>query len=111
MLAAFFKFAASKAREMMVQRGDKIGFPWAPRLEQLRQHDWENELAAVAADSRVPRSPSGEYEYPEYYLKPFHAYENGNLSLDAALEAELAAKAVHAPIYDLEVLNQLMKWH
>ena len=75
----------------MVNRGDKIGYPWAPRLAELRKHDWDAEI------ERVKRA---EVVYPEYYLKPFHAYENGNLSLDAALEVELAARAVHAPIFD-----------
>ncbi|CAI7801907.1 unnamed protein product [Closterium sp. NIES-54] len=91
-----------KAREMMVKRGDAIGFPWAPRLAELKRHDWDEELRLVAATSRVPRDASGEYVYPEYYTKPFHAYEKGNLSLDAALEVELAAKAVHAPSKTLD---------
>ncbi|CAI5491319.1 unnamed protein product [Closterium sp. Naga37s-1] len=98
----FFRFAAGKAREMMVKRGDAIGFPWAPRLAELKRHDWDEELRLVAATSRVPRDASGEYVYPEYYTKPFHAYEKGNLSLYAALEVELAAKAVHAPVFDPE---------
>ncbi|CAI5488609.1 unnamed protein product, partial [Closterium sp. Naga37s-1] len=98
----FFRFAAGKAREMMVKRGDAIGFPWAPRLAELKRHDWDEELRLVAATSRVPRDASGEYVYPEYYTKPFHAYKKGNLSLDAALEVELAAKAVHAPVFDPE---------
>ncbi|CAI5500349.1 unnamed protein product, partial [Closterium sp. Naga37s-1] len=98
----FFRFAAGKAREMMVKRGDAIGFPWAPRLAELKRHDWDEELRLVGATSRVPRDGSGEYVYPEYYTKPFHAYEKGNLSLDAALEVELAAKAVHAPVFDPE---------
>ena len=102
-LQPFFKFAASKAREMMIKRGDLIGFPWEPALRELKKHDWDAEVAAVAVDSRVPRQANGEFIYPEYYLKPFHAYENGNLSLDVALEFELAAKAVHAPIFDPEV--------
>lgn len=38
----------------------------------------------------------------QYYLKPFHAYDNGNLSWDAALEVELAAKSVHANVFDPE---------
>jgi hypothetical protein len=39
----------------------------------------------------------------QYYLKPFHAYDNGNLSWDAALEVELAAKSMHANVFDPEV--------
>lgn len=36
---------------------------------------------------------------PEYYKVPFHAYEEGNLSIDAALEVTNAAKSVHATIF------------
>lgn len=97
----FFRFAAGKAREMMVNRGDAIGFPWAPRLAELRKHDWDEELRLVESSSRVAKA-NGQYVHPEYYKKPFHAYEKGNLSWEAALEVELAAKAVHAPIFDVE---------
>ncbi|MEM7595631.1 MAG: class I SAM-dependent methyltransferase [Cyanobacteria bacterium P01_A01_bin.83] len=37
--------------------------------------------------------------YPDYYLKPFHAYEQGNLSWQAATEVEVAAKAVHSKLW------------
>jgi hypothetical protein len=40
----------------------------------------------------------------QYYLKPFHAYDNGNLSWDAALEVELAVKSVHANVFDPKVI-------
>lgn len=35
-----------------------------------------------------------ELEYPSYYLKPFHAYENGNLNWEAAFECESATMAI-----------------
>ena len=40
-----------------------------------------------------------DVEYPEYYLKEFHAYDDGNLSWQAAKEVDCAALTVHAPIY------------
>ncbi|XP_024534764.1 uncharacterized protein LOC9655999 [Selaginella moellendorffii] len=89
----FFKLAAGKARGMIVERGEKIGYPWEPELARLRENDWESELLAVR---------DVNLEYPEYYLKPFHAYDNGNLSWDAALEVDLAAKSVHANVFDPE---------
>lgn len=89
----FFDFAAEKAKNMIVNRGTEIGHPWAPELAQLRHHDWSSELDAVQNLTLT---------YPDYYLKPFHAYETGNLSWDAALEAELAAKSVHANVFDPE---------
>ena len=41
-----------------------------------------------------------DVKYPPYYIKPFHAYEDGNLCLEAALEVSMAAKSVHALVMD-----------
>lgn len=89
----FFDYAAGRARNMIVERGTEIGHPWAPELAKLHLHDWASEFDRVKNLS---------LSYPEYYLKPFHAYEAGNLSWDAALEVDLAAKSVHANVYDPE---------
>lgn len=91
-----WNFMKGKARQMMVDRGDAIGYPWGERLRELKKHNWESEIEAV-------RNP--ELEYPDYYTVPFHAYDRGNLSLDAALEVELAARAVHATVFDTEVIG------
>lgn len=89
----FFKFAAGQAKTMIVKRGSEIGYPWAPELRRMQLHDWPSELDGVQNRTLT---------YPDYYLKPFHAYEMGNLSWDAALEVELAAKSVHANVFDPE---------
>ena len=36
---------------------------------------------------------------PEYYRAPFHAYKDGNLCWQAALEVEPSALSVHSNIY------------
>jgi ubiquinone/menaquinone biosynthesis C-methylase UbiE len=82
--------AKHQARTMMIKRAEKIGVPWRQRVEELRTHDWDSELAEVQ---------NTQLTYPEYYLRSFHAYEKGNLSWDAALEVEVAAYAVHAGIW------------
>jgi ubiquinone/menaquinone biosynthesis C-methylase UbiE len=81
--------AKQQARNMMIKRAEKIGVPWRQTVQELRTHDWDSELAEV-------QNP--QLAYPEYYLRSFHAYDNGNLSWDAALEVEVAAYAVHAGI-------------
>jgi ubiquinone/menaquinone biosynthesis C-methylase UbiE len=75
---------------MMIQRAEKIGVPWRQRVQELRTHDWDSELANV-------QNP--QLTYPDYYVTSFHAYDEGNLSWDAALEVEVAAYAVHARIW------------
>ncbi|MBD0343449.1 MAG: class I SAM-dependent methyltransferase [Coleofasciculus sp. Co-bin14] len=82
--------AKQQARNMMIKRAEKIGVPWRQRVEELRKHDWDSELAEVQ---------NTQLTYPDYYLCSFHAYETGNLSWDAALEVEVAAYAVHAKIW------------
>lgn len=82
--------AKQRARNMMIQRAEKIGVPWRQRVQELRTHDWDSELANV-------QNP--QLTYPDYYVTSFHAYDEGNLSWDAALEVEVAACAVHARIW------------
>ena len=82
--------AKHQAREMMIKRAEKIGVPWRENVKQLKQLDWEQAITQVE-DSQL--------KYPEYYLTSFHAYDQGNLSWDAALEVESAARAVHATIW------------
>jgi 2-polyprenyl-3-methyl-5-hydroxy-6-metoxy-1,4-benzoquinol methylase len=79
--------AKHQARQMMIKRGEKIGVSWTKEVEKLRQVDW-NEKSAKVENHQI--------KYPDYYLTSFHAYEEGNLNWDSALELEVAAKAVHA---------------
>jgi ubiquinone/menaquinone biosynthesis C-methylase UbiE len=83
-------FAKHQARKMIVKRAEQIGVPWTQEVEKLKARNWESDFAQV-------QNP--QISYPEYYLKPFHAYEKGDLCWEAALEVEVAAKAVHAKIW------------
>jgi ubiquinone/menaquinone biosynthesis C-methylase UbiE len=85
-----YSLAKHQARQMMIKRAEKIGVPWTEQVETLKNHDWESELAKV-------QNP--QLSYPEYYLRPFHAYDKGDLCWEAALEVEVAARAVHAGIW------------
>lgn len=82
--------AKHQARQMMIKRAEKIGVPWTKQVQELKQLDWDTQLAQV-------QNPT--LQYPDYYCCSFHAYEQGNLSWDAALEVEVAAHAVHAGIW------------
>ncbi|MDJ0800595.1 MAG: class I SAM-dependent methyltransferase [Calothrix sp. MO_167.B12] len=83
-------FAKHQARQMIIKRAEKIGVPWTQEVEKLKARNWGSDFAQV-------QNPY--ISYPEYYLKPFHAYEKSNLCWEAALEVEVAAKAVHARIW------------
>jgi ubiquinone/menaquinone biosynthesis C-methylase UbiE len=83
-------FAKQRARQMMIDRAERIGVPWRQEAESLRAANLAAELAQIENPQLV---------YPDYYLCSFHAYEAGNLSWDAATEVEVAARAVHAGIW------------
>ncbi|MEH1916299.1 class I SAM-dependent methyltransferase [Nostoc sp.] len=82
--------AKHQARQMMIKRAERIGVPWTQEVETLQARDWKDDLAQV-------QNP--QLSYPEYYLRSFHAYEGGNLSWKAACELEVAARTVHAGIW------------
>ncbi|MEO1070297.1 MAG: class I SAM-dependent methyltransferase [Cyanobacteria bacterium J06638_6] len=91
-------FAKDRARTMMIKRAESIGVYWLDEVAQLRSRDsdqafnpiWEQERAEVCDRT---------LQYPDYYLTSFHAYEEGNLGWEPALEATVAAKAVHARLW------------
>lgn len=68
-----WKYASGKARASMVERGARIGVDWVENVGQLEK---EIDKLSVIYDS----VRSSDLTYPDYYLKPFHAYDEGNLS-------------------------------
>ncbi|MBO9999335.1 MAG: class I SAM-dependent methyltransferase [Cyanobacteria bacterium SID2] len=87
------KWAKRQARQMMVERAEKLGVPWREEAAALRRRDLETLHQTLENPDLV---------YPEYYLTSFHAYEEGNMSWEVATEVEVASKAVHASIWPEE---------
>ena len=85
-----FNLAKYQARQMMIKRAESIGVQWVQEAETLRSRDWTAEFNQVNQPDLV---------YPNYYLRPFHAYNEGNLGWEPAIEVEVAAYAVHARIW------------
>jgi SAM-dependent methyltransferase len=86
-----FNLMKGRARSMMITRAEEMGVMWRSEAANLQALDWQADFKAVNNPSLV---------YPDYYLKPFHAYDNGNLGWEPATEVELAAYAVHARIWE-----------
>lgn len=101
-------FAKRQARSMMIKRAEAIGIDWRGEVQRLRSRGgelafdpaWERDLEQI-------RNP--DLVYPDYYLQPFHAYAQGNLSWDAATEVEVATKAVHAQLWPEASAEHTMK--
>ncbi len=85
-----FSLAKYQARKMMIERAESMGVAWRKEAAELRSRDWSSEFTQVN---------NAALDYPDYYLRPFHAYEEGNLGWAPATEVEVAAYAVHAKIW------------
>ena len=90
-IAPIFNIAKQRARKMMIERAESMGVNWPQIVADLKKQDLDSELAKV-------QNP--DIQYPEYYLKHFHAYEEGNLGWSPATEVEVAAFAVHSRIWN-----------
>lgn len=90
--------AKHQARTMMIKRAESIGVYWMQEVRALRSRGgtaefdpgWEKDLAHI-------KNP--DLAYPAYYVRSFHAYEEGNLGWEPATEVKVAAHAVHARIF------------
>jgi len=85
-----FKAASNAARKKIMDRGREMGV-WDEAMTASAEVDWDTLVSAC-------RRPV--VETPAYYEAPFHAYEKGNLSIEAALEVTNAAKSVHATVFN-----------
>ncbi|WP_271252644.1 class I SAM-dependent methyltransferase [Pseudanabaena sp. Chao 1811] len=90
-ISPLFNIAKQRARKMMIERAESMGVNWRQIVADLQKQDLDGELAKV-------QNPN--VKYPEYYLKHFHAYEEGNLGWLPATEVEVAAYAVHSRIWN-----------
>lgn len=89
-----FNAAKNKARETIRQRAIAIGLDWDKQMEDLQKEDWNSRAKQVINPAVTA--------YPSYYTQPFHAYNEGNMCWEAALEVTQAAKSVHALVMDPE---------
>ncbi len=91
-------FAKNRARNLIIKRAESIGVAWRNDVKTLKARDtskpfdpaWETELTQFTSIKTV---------YPDYYLTSFHAYSEGNMGWEPAMEVEVAAYSVHAKIF------------
>jgi hypothetical protein len=85
-----------QARRTMISTAEANGIDWSGARTWIAdsQGPWPASPAS-AVDLQAAESPTSVV-IPEYYRRPFHAYEQGNLCWEAAWEQELASKAVGA---------------
>jgi hypothetical protein len=75
----------SKARDWFINRAETVGIPWTNLRNYYSSPLVNNQLIANKINIT-----DIDLEYPSYYTKPFHGYDEGNLNWLAAQEAEAA---------------------
>jgi ubiquinone/menaquinone biosynthesis C-methylase UbiE len=90
--------AKHQARNMMMKRAEAIGVYWREEVKALRSRGTDVEFSPEW-DAELAQVQNSHLTYPDYYLRAFHAYEEGNLSWHPAMEFEVAARTVHARIW------------
>ena len=66
------------------------------KTAEANQIPWTKAKAWLESNYKKTSIDDDNYSVPEYYKRAFHAYEEGNLSWDAALEVEIASCSVGA---------------
>lgn len=90
--------AKNRARNMMIQRAETIGVYWRDEVKRLRSRNQPTEFSPTWTEE-LAQVTNLNLKYPDYYVCSFHAYEEGNLGWEPAMEVEVAAHAVHARIW------------
>ncbi len=80
-----YRVMKTQARKVLIKTAEKNGIPWQETRSAFEASDIEQTLADIA---------NPNITYPDYYQKPFHAYDEGNLCWPAAFEAESATYAM-----------------
>ena len=80
-------------RKQVVEKSEKMGLPWTDFMD-----DQWNSLPTLKSRAASLADPS--VTIPEYYYAPIHAYKEGNLCWESAMEEDLWSKMMIAPLYN-----------
>lgn len=80
-------------RKQIVEKAEKMGLGWSAFMDD----QWDNlgELKSIAV-----RMEDSKVVIPDYYYAPIHAYKDGNLCWESAMEEDLWSKLMIAPLYN-----------
>lgn len=80
-----YSFLKLGARQVLISTAEKSNIPWREMTREILESEVYKEMESIQNPSIL---------YPDYYLNPFHAYDDGNLSWLAAAEAEAATMSM-----------------
>lgn len=80
-------------RKQVVEKAEKMGIAWTEFMDgQWGSLSQLQKAAAAIEDPNVV--------IPDYYYAPIHAYKDGNLCWESAMEEDLWSKLMIAPLYN-----------
>ncbi|WP_413161402.1 class I SAM-dependent methyltransferase [Capilliphycus salinus ALCB114379] len=91
-----FNLMKRQARQVLIKTAENNSIPWRQTYQQLEASDVKNRFAEINDKNII---------YPDYYQKPFHAYEAGNLCWQAAFEAESATYSMGLRVWKHEKMT------
>ena len=86
----------SQARRVLIKTAEKNGIKWRENYRRLEKS---------GAKEAIVRLSNSDIAYPDYYQRPFHAYDEGNLCWPAAFEAASATQAMALRVWPKEGLT------
>lgn len=78
-----------RSRKWFIERAERLGVPWTAVTNVYKENASFYRCAQLKDDLE-----NKELHYPNYYTKPFHGYDHGNLNWQAAFEAEAATLSI-----------------
>ncbi|CAM9897005.1 unnamed protein product [Ascophyllum nodosum] len=88
-------------RTKMVKKAEGMGIRWTAFLEDLER----NKENLLRAQERITDTA---VQIPQYYFAPIHAYADGNLCWDSAMEEDLWSKLMIAPLFNNSVHGDVL---
>ena len=82
-------------KSWFIKRAEKNGINWKGLVSK-----YEDKNTMLALKMWKKKKENTFIEYPKYYLKNFHGYENGNLEWKSATELEAATKSVSCTYWE-----------
>ena len=91
-----YRLMTHQARKVIIKTAEKNGIAWEENCKNLEKSP---------AKSLFSQITNPDIVYPDYYLVPFHAYDQGNLCWKAAFEAVPATQSLGLRVWKNEDLT------
>ncbi|CAB1096673.1 unnamed protein product [Ectocarpus sp. CCAP 1310/34] len=88
-------------RKQQVKKAEGMGIKWTAFLDDLNRN--KERLLNIQSEMT-----DASLDIPEYYYAPIHAYADGNLCWDSAMEEDLWSKLMIAPLFNNSIHGDVL---